>query len=187
MSTRIYPVTFVWRDVDVIDARTGEARHDMAMVPLNAANASQARRQFHDGEEYPLAPLEARSRASHNAYFAELHSYWQNLPETVAARWLNEDHFRKWLLVETGWYDESEIDCATPAHAKETTGLIRSFDVYARMSVHGKKIIIRRARSQSAAAMGKAEFEKSKHDVLAVAATFVGVSPSQMKREVRRR
>lgn len=185
MSARIYPVTFVWKQIDVM-IEGGEIRETLAMIPLNAANASQARRQFHLDEEYPLAPLEARSRASHNAYFAEIHSYWLNLPEAVQARWLDEDHFRKWCLIETGWYHEREVDTASPQHAENLVALVKSYDTYARIHVRGNKVIIREAKSQSAKAMSKDPFERSKREVLDLMSSFVGVKPSQMKREVRR-
>lgn len=185
MTGRIYPVTFVWRSVDVVDNESGEATRAMAMVPL-ARYDNVSKRQYHPGEEYPLVPLEARSRASHSHYFAALNDYFDNLPHSVAARWPTAEHFRKWCLIETGWFDESEIDCANEQCARQTAVLMRSFDEYARISVHGPKVIIRRAKSQSAVAMTKEPFEKSKNDVLELAAQFVGVPVGQMKREAGR-
>ena len=179
------PVVYTWREVEVVDSETGEAIKRLAMVPTDRY-AKLAASQHHEGEPYTLVQLEERSQASHSAYFAELHSYWENLPENIAARWPSQEHWRRWMLVECGWYQESEIECVSAYTAKQTAGLIRSFDGYARISVHGNKVIIKRAKSQSRVGMPqKQEFEKSKKDVLELAAQFVGVSPSQMKREVR--
>lgn len=182
--SRIYPVVFQWRDVDLIDEE-GVADRAMAMVPL-ARYLNVAKRQYHALEEYPLVPLEARSRASHNQYFAALSDGFHNLPEKIAARWPTQEHLRKWILCETGWFDESEIDCASPKHATQTAVLIRSFDEYARISVHGAKVIIRRAKSQAAAAMGKEAFEASKKDVLDLLENLIGVSRGQLKKQAGR-
>jgi hypothetical protein len=179
-------INYVWQEVEIIDSETGEAIKRLAMVPTDRY-AKLAASQHHEGEPYTLVQLEERSQASHNAYFAELHSYWENLPEKIAARWPSENHFRRWLLVETGWFTESEIECASAYTAKQTAGLVRDLDGYARISVHGNKVIIKRAKSQSRIAMPeKQDFERSKRATLELAAQFVGVSPSQMKREAQR-
>jgi hypothetical protein len=182
--TRIYAVTFTWVDVDVVDS-DGVATRRKAMVPLPRYD-NIAKRQWHAGEEYTLVPLEARSRPSHNYYFAALDDAFENLPERIAARWPTAEHMRKWCLVETGWFDESEINCASPQHAIQAATLIRSFDEYARISLHGSKVIIRRAKSQSAAAMTKEPFEASKRDVLDLVASFIGTTTSELRKHAGR-
>lgn len=182
--TKIYPVVFSWRDVDLIDEE-GVATRAKAMVPL-PRYLNTAARQYHEGEEYPLVLLETRSRASHSQFFAAINDGFNNLPEKISARWPTSEHLRKWLLVETGWFQESEIDCASPKHATQTAVLVRSFDEYARISVHGAKVIIRRAKSQSVNAMGKQAFEASKKDVLDLLESFIGVKPGSLKKEAGR-
>ena len=105
---RIAPVVFTWKAVDVVDG-DGVAERRQAMVPT-LRYRKVADRQFHDLEEYPLVILEARSRASHNFYFASLNEGFDSLPENIAARWPTSEHMRAWLLVETGWFDEHEFD-----------------------------------------------------------------------------
>ncbi len=131
--SRVYPVTFIWRELAVVDEQ-GEISHVKAMVPLPRFG-NMCGRQYHYGEEYPLVPLEARSRASHNQYFAALHDGFMNLPEKIAARWPSEEHLRKWLLVETGWFEEKEFDFDTEAQAKRLGTFIRTEDEYARIAV----------------------------------------------------
>lgn len=179
--SKIHPVVFTWRNVDIADSE-GVVTEKKAMVPL-ARYANTAARQYHEGEEYPLVIMETRSRASHSQFFAALNDGFQNLPEKIAARWPTAEHLRKWLLIETNWFNEAEIDCASPKHATQTAVLVRSFDEYARISVHGAKVIIRRAKSQSAAAMGKQQFEASKKDVLDLLESFIGVRPGSLKKE----
>lgn len=181
---KIYPVVFHWLDVDVADQQ-GVMHATKAMVPI-ARYVNTAARQYHEGEEYPLVIMETRSRASHSQYFAALNDGFHNLPEKIAVRWPTAEHLRKWLLIETNWFDEAEIDCASPKHATQTAALIRSFDDYARISVHGAKVIIRRAKSQSIAAMGKQPFEASKKEVLDLLESFIGVSRGSLRKEAGR-
>ena len=181
---KIYPVVFHWLDVDVADQQ-GVMHATKAMVPI-ARYVNTAARQYHEGEEYPLVMLETRSRASHNQYFAAVNDGFDNLPEKIAARWPTSEHLRKWLLIETGWFQESEIDCASPKHATQTAVLVRSFDEYARISVHGAKVIIRRAKSQSVNAMGKQAFEASKKDVLDLLESFIGIKSGSLRKEAGR-
>ena len=170
--------------VNVVDA-DGVAERRHAMVPL-PRYGNVCKRQYEEGCEYPMVPLEARSRASHNAYFAQVHDAFQNIPESIAARWPTEEHLRKWSLVETGWFNESEIDCADEKAARQTAVLMRSFDDYARISVHGSKVIIRRAKSQAVPAMAKEEFEASKKSVLDLLEHMTGVPRGTFKREAGR-
>jgi len=174
----------MWREVDLIDA-DGVAKLAMAMVP-HQKYANVAKRQFADGETYTLQPAEERSMASHNQYFAALNDYYDNLPEKIEARWPSADHFRRWLLVETGWFDEKEFDMASEKHATALRTFIRTEDRYARIGGSGSKVIVRRARSQSLVAMGKADFEASKKAVLELAEAMVGTPVRTMMREANR-
>lgn len=181
---KAYPVNFTWREVDVVDA-DGVAMRVKAMVPQPKYH-NLAARQFTEGEEYTLAQIEERSMASHSQYFAALNDYYENLPETVSARWPSREHFRKWCLVECGFFDEKEFDMASERHAKALGAFIRTEDEYARIVVRGTKVIVRRPKSQSLSAMGKEEFQASKQAVLELAAEFVGVAPSKMMKEAGR-
>jgi hypothetical protein len=181
---RVYPVNFIWREVDVIDG-DGEVRRQMAMVP-SGNYASVIRRQFHAGEEYTLAPIEARSRASHNQYFAAVADGYQTLPE-YDRRWRNAEHLRKWALVETGWFDELEIELQSPRHAERLTARLIEYAqqhrVYVKVIIEGSRVLIRTAQSQAAAAMGKVDFEQSKRDVLDLIEGFIDVPRGTLMRE----
>jgi hypothetical protein len=170
---RIQPIVFVWREVDLIDG-DGVAVRVKAMVPL-VRYGNVAARQFTDGEQYPLAPIEERSMASHSQFFAAMNEYFKNLPEKIATRWPTVNHFRRWCLIETNWFDEKEFELTSEKHARALATFIRTEDEYARIAFRGgTKVIVRRAKSQSLAAMGKADFEKSKKDVLDLAESLVG-------------
>ena len=67
-------------------------------------------KQYAVGETYPLMPVEDRSMASHNQYFAAISDGWHSIPETLAPRWPSEEHLRKWCLVECGFFEEKEFE-----------------------------------------------------------------------------
>jgi len=180
---RMYPVNFIWREMH--DAATGELR--MVMVP-EPKYANLARRQFHPGETYPLVVLEPRSRASHSHFFAALHDAYVNLPETISARWQNQEHFRKYLLIETGWFDEEEFRFDSALYAKRFATFYRKEKGadYVRIIIPKSSpttVIIQTAKSQSAAAMGKKDFTDSKRDVLDLAASFVGTTAAELHKQ----
>lgn len=180
---KMVPVVFTAQETRLPD---GELVH--VMVPL-ARYAKVARRQFVLGEEYPLVVLETRSRASHSQYFAALADAFDNLPETIAARWPTAEHLRKWALIETGWCDEREVEFGSPLYAKRAALLLhQEFDEHARIYQpnNGTKLIIRRAKSQSAAAMAKAEFEASKRAVLELVEDMIGLERGKLKKNARR-
>jgi hypothetical protein len=174
MVTRQQPIVFTWREVDVT-APDGEVTRQMAMVPT-MRYANVAKRQFGDADtEHVLEQANERSMASHSQFFAAIKDYFDNIPEKMQARWPTPEHFRKWLLVECGWFDEKEFDMISEKHAKGLGTFIRTEDEYARITISGKKVIVRRAKSQSLKAMGKDDFQRSKQDVLELAEQFVGV------------
>ena len=179
---RIYPVSFVWQKVDLVDGEDGTATRIWAMVPQQRYH-NVCQRQFAEGEAYPLQVVEERSMASHRQFFAAVHEGFKNLPENIAARFPSSEHMRKFLLIETGWFDEKEIECANEKHAKALQAFIRTEDEYARIFRRGSLVIIRKAKSQSLAAMGKQAFQDSKRDVLDLLESMVDVPKGTLMRE----
>ncbi len=178
---RHQPIVYIWREVDLVDS-DGVASRVFAMVPM-ARYRNVAVRQFGDGGEFTLEPVAERSMASHNAYFAAVNEGFKNLPEKTAARWPSSTHMRKWILCETNWFDEKEFDLTSEKHAKALATFIRTEDEYARIAIRGTKVVVRKARSQSFAAMGKKDFEASKRDVLDLLESMVDVPKGTLMRE----
>lgn len=146
-----------------------------------------AKRQFGEaGTEHILESASERSMAGHNAYFAAINDYFDNLPETIAPRFPTPTHFRRWLLIECGYFDERELTFGTEQNAIEASTYIRTLDEYARIHVHGRKLLIRRARSQSLKSMGKEEFDASKKAVLELAGEMTGISRTEAIRNAGR-
>ena len=196
--TRILPCVFRWQLVDVVD-EDGEVHRRKAMVPLPCYD-NLAARQYRDGEEHPMVILEPRSRASHSQYFASISDAFDNLPEDLAGiaaqlgiktmspgGFTDPEHLRKWALCETGWCEIAEFDFDAKEEATRLAKFYRRQDSFASITVRGgTHVTIKTPVSQSAAAMDKEAFEKSKRDVLDLLASIIGVARVQLEREAGR-
>lgn len=138
-----------------------------------------ARNNYGAGELVALVQHEPRSLASHGHYFARMHDIWLSLPEDQTERFANEECFRKHGLIATGYRDERSIVCASKAEAQRVAAFVRPMDEYAIVTVREAVVTVYTAKSQSMRAMGKAEFQKSKDDVLAWAEAMIGVYGGQ--------
>lgn len=182
---RTYPVTFVWREIDVC-VEGGEVVRAKVMVP-EPRFAKVCDKQFSVNELYPLVVMEPRSRGSHNFYFATIGDIFENLPEAEAARFPSTEHFRKWALCEAGYADEKTYVCDNHKKAMQLAALIRSISDYAIIRVSGDVVKIFEAKSQSAAAMGKEIFEESKKAVLDIMSALTSTSTATFAKEAARK
>lgn len=193
---RMQPVVFEWKEVDVVDPKTGEVSKTFAMVPLERFLPT-AKRQFQTEQKYRpgdwIVGEDVRSTAQHKRYFAALREAFDQLPETIARRWPTVEHFRHWLLIEANWKDEKEINCEDETHAKRLATFVRTETPFARITVAtnprtGKKtiVVIERAMSQDYSAMDKETFKRSSDDVLDLAATFIQVPRGKLLKEAGR-
>jgi len=163
--TNIWPQEFIW-DADA-----------MVMVPRSKAMAC---RTYVDGEAYRLDVVEERSINSHNHEFAWLHEAWKNLPETLADQYPTSEHLRKRALIDSGFYNETIIDCGTNAAALRVASHLRSRDGFALVIVRGAFVIERTAKSQSRRSMGKEEFQRSKTALMDTVAALIGTTPETL-------
>ena len=141
------------------------------MKPLQPRIAD---RMYVVGEQYRLAPLEERSRASHNGFFAAITEAWSNLPEDLAERFPSPDHLRRWALIKSGFRDERSFVCASKAEALRLSVFVKPIDDFAVVLVHESTVTVYTAQSQSMRAMGKERFQASKDAVLDVVAGMIG-------------
>ena len=141
------------------------------MVPLRK---TAALRHYVDEQVYTLEEVQERSANSHNHYFASLHEAWLNLPDDVAERFVNEEHFRKFCLIKTGYCDQRQIVCSSKAEAERIAAFVRSMSPYTLATVKDRVVTAFEAKSQSYRSMSKDEFRKSKDAVLDYAASLIG-------------
>lgn len=152
-----------------------------AFVPL-ARHRLLCDKQFVVGDVYPLVPVEERSRATHNHFFACLHDAWLNLPEDVAERFPTEEHLRKYALIKAGYYDETTLVCASKDEALRVAAFVRGADDFAIVTTNGKVVTRFTAKSQSMRAMGKKAFAESKQKVLDIVSEMIGAKSDDLGR-----
>ena len=155
---------------------------DETMKPL-ARFASLCREKFVVGRAYVLEQKN-RSEESHDHYFACLHKAWMHLPETVEKTFKSETGFRKWALIQAGYYDETRFQFSSNEEAERFVGFCMGLDEYAEITVHGSIVAIRKAKSQKKKLMGNADFQASKQAVFDEIAKLIGVSPAELTRNV---
>jgi hypothetical protein len=135
--------------------------------------------QFVIGERLQIVRHEERSGVSHRHYFAAVHEAWTNLPDELAVHYPSSDHLRKHALIATGYRDERRIACSSVAEARKVAAFVSPMDEYAVVSVRGDVVIVATAKSQSARAMPKGEFQRSKQACLEYVWSLVGVTPEE--------
>lgn len=148
-------------------------------VPLHPRRADK---QYVVGQVYNLVPVEERSAASHNQFFASISEAFNNLPEDQAERFKSAEHLRKWALIQAGFRDERSVVCSSHAEALRLAAFIEPMDDYAVVTVAGAAVRVYTARSQSFRAMPKGEFQRSKDAVLDVLAKLLGVTVDDLKK-----
>lgn len=151
-----------------------------AMIPQRPGLAD---RYFVVGENYRLVIEEERSAQTHKHEFAFLADAYKNLPESVADQFPSVEHFRKRLLIDAKFYNETLIDVGTNAGAIRVAAAWRAADDFAHVVVRGGFVCIRAAKSQSRRAMKKAEFQASKQAILELASAMIGVTPETLMRQ----
>lgn len=127
------------------------------------------------GEVVTMAPIEERSRRSHDHFFATMEDLWQTRPEHLTDAYPTADSFRKRALIATGHCDTSTTVCASNAEALRMLALAKVLAPESLSTVKGVVVTVYTAHSQSMRAMGKAKFQESKDDCLGWAAVQLGI------------
>lgn len=138
------------------------------------------------GEEYPLMPLEQRSLASHNHYFAALTEAFDNLAEEYAQEFDSVEHLRHWCLCMEGFCTQTRYPLNTAEDARTLRKVLKHQDNSTIVKVVGTDVIVYTPESQSMAAMKKEKFEASKAAVLARAAAMARTTSAELKKNAGR-
>lgn len=142
-------------------------------------------KEFVIGEDYRLEVIEERSAKSHNHYWAALTEAWRNLPEEAAERFPTVESLRKFALIKAGFCDSRSIVAGSKAEAQRLAAFIRPADEFAIVTTSEATVTVYTAKSQSMRAMGKADFQKSKDDVLGYVASLIGVHQGDLHRNAK--
>lgn len=139
---------------------------------------------YQDGKTYRLVLHEDRSEVSHRHEFAWLREAWQSLPDAMRRDFPSSEHLRKRALIETGHCDMQDYVCGSRAEAARwAVNLRRELDEYALVIVSEAVVRVFRAKSQAERAMGRAEFQKSKRDILNWVAGLLQVAPETLAKQ----
>lgn len=151
-----------------------------SFAPVSDYWIRRAAKDYAEGEIIRMVELPERSSASHNHFFASVENAFQSLPPLMAERFPSSEHLRKYALVKSGHCYSESITCPSHADAMRVAAFTRGGDEFSLVTV-SKNVVTRFApKSQSYRSMDKAEFAKSKEDVLRVIAEMLDVSKSEL-------
>jgi hypothetical protein len=151
------------------------------MTPMRPKAADK---EFVIGQRYWLTEASDRSWISHRHEFAWIASAHSNLPDALAELFPTSEHLRKAALIATGWFREVVIDCGSRAAAARVAAYARGEDEFAKVTVRVSTVTVQKARSQRMHGldrMDRAEFEKSKADILGWISNLIGVEPERLR------
>jgi hypothetical protein len=151
------------------------------MVP---AKPKLADKEFVIGRRYWLEEVSDRSWISHRHEFVWISTAWNNLPEALVETFPSPEHLRKAALIATGWHREMVIEAGNAAAALRVAAYAKGRDEFAHVVTRGPTVTVRWARSQRMHGhdrMDKAEFERSKADILGWISNLIGVEPDTLR------
>ena len=166
-------------DVEIVCEWTGDG-----FTPVQA-HRKTADAAFVVGQRYVVEAEEVSDAESNSRrhFFKVLRDdFWVNLPEKYGDRWATSEHFRKYLLIKTGFHTMTEMVAESAGQAERIAAIAEMLDEYCLTIVSDNVVKIYRAESMARGAMGKDRFQEAKWAVLDEAASLVGVDPPQRPR-----
>jgi hypothetical protein len=151
------------------------------MVPMRLLAAVKT---YTPGQRYWLEEVSDRSWISHRHEFAFVANAWDNLPDALVETFPTSEHLRKAALIATGWYREMIIEAGNAAAALRVAAYAKGRDEFAHVVTRGPTVVVRWARSQRMHGhdrMDKAEFQRSKDDILGWISNLLGVDPERLR------
>lgn len=169
----IRPVMFSWHQVDVcVDG--GEVRRSWAMIP-QPRFLPLCKRQYADGEEYALGPVENVPHGSRGGFFVQVRETWNSLPEDDE-RYPTQEHLRKRALVAAGWASHAQYVMETPKDARQMAQALRRADEYAVIKMGGNVVEVWTAKSIAGGQITAEEWKDVKPRALAFLARLTGTT-----------
>jgi hypothetical protein len=147
--------------------------------------------EMQPGEVHGWQLAEARSKATHDHFFACINDAWMNLPEELADDFPSAEHLRKWSLIKAGFCTMTTVVCATNADAVLLAAKARELDRYSMVEVaedeksplKTKRIVrIWTADSQRRDAMGRKIFQEAKERALQVISELIGTDITTLRK-----
>ena len=139
-----------------------------------------ARDQWIEGQRYTMEALDIRSAAEHRRYFALVHLHWLQIPEKYGNEWPTAEAFRKWALIQAGYYNTRIFACESEGEAKRQERWRMCDEEYVKVERDGCTVFARYAASQSGQAMSRRKFHNSAEAVLGVMERVTGIPSEEL-------
>lgn len=133
------------------------------------------------GEVHGWQMAEARSKASHDHFFACVNEAWMNLPEHLQEEFPTAEHLRKFALIKAGFCTQTIVVCATNGDAVKLAAKAGQLDRYSLVEIRQRTVTIWTADSQRRDAMGRKLFQEAKERALHVISDLVGTDVTKLK------
>jgi hypothetical protein len=170
VSESPFPIRFQW---------DGEA-----MVPATRYWAKCADKRYVVGETYTMDEIYARSKASHDHFFAVVDKAWETLNDRQAAQYPNAEKLRRVALIRTGFRDEKQYVCESEDEAMRLAVALKdTITPYQIIDISGPVVTLFTAKSQDHRHMDKQEFQASKEAVLRWIGDLIGVDPTTLSQQ----
>lgn len=134
--------------------------------------------QFVIGRSYKLAEVQEHSSRSQAHWHACVGECFKSLPESYGDRFLSQEAFRKWVLIQCGYRDERVIACDSRDDAVRLMVLARTMDEYAVVTRAGTVVSIWTAKETKR--MLKKEYQEMKDKTLGFMASLIDVTPGDL-------
>jgi redox-sensitive bicupin YhaK (pirin superfamily) len=153
------------------------------LVPASGYWRRTAEKYLTVGERYRMVEEADRSTASHNHEFAWLKEAWLSLPDDKLEQFPSPEHLRKYALIKKGHCTMKQYPCASEAEAERLRAALKDeADEYALIMRRRAVVTVYKAASQSKRAMGPAQFQQSKSDIIDYVAELLGVDPETLSK-----
>lgn len=145
--------------------------------------------QLQPGDVRGWQLAEARSKATHDHFFACVNETWKNLPDDLQTDFPSAEHLRKWALIKAGFCTQTRVACRTVEEALKLAATARQLDKYALVEVSGTKkrpgriVTIWTADSQRKDEMGRKVFQEAKDRALHVLSDLIGTDVTTLRKE----
>lgn len=157
---------------------------DGSLVPSTNYQRHLALERWEEGQLVPVVEQSQRSGKSHNHEFAWLKEAWDSLPDELVDQYPSKEHLRKKGLIAKGHCTMTQHACASAAEAERLEAAItKHVDTYAVVRRRGSVVTVYEAASQSYQAMGKAQFQQSKSDLMDFVGDLLGVDPETLGKQ----
>lgn len=152
-------------------------------------------RNFEEGVEYVLEQVEERDMLHHAAYFAELKTLYDGLPDEWKTFFIGgENHMRKYALIKCGYSDVIDATFTTKSEAYAFVLFGEGLDKYlvAETKQIGHRWVVRtwipksQKRWDGVHGMKNEEFRRSVKEVTTFCTDILGATPKEVYHEAQK-